>query len=89
MPDYPDADIPVLAELTDIFRAALRDPDLEISAESSPDDIPGWDSMTHIAVVVEVECRFGVQFHTGEIEDLRNVGALIRHIRMKQAHAVA
>ena len=89
MPDCPDTDAPVLAELADIFRAVLRDPDLELSKQSSPDDIPGWDSMTHIAIVVEAECRFGVQFHTGEIEDLRNVGALIRHIRMKQAHAVA
>ena len=89
MPGCPAADIPVLAQLTDIFRDLLRDPDLELSEHSTPDDVPGWDSMTHIALIVEVECRFGVQFRTGEIEDLHNVGELVRHIRMKQSHAVA
>ena len=45
--------------------------------------------MTHIALIVEAECRFGVQFRTGEIEDLHNVGDLVRHIRMKQSHVAA
>jgi len=87
MPACPAADVPVLAELTDIFRDLLRDPELQLSEQSTPDDVPGWDSMTHIAVVVESECRFGVQFRTGEIEDLHSVGDLVRHIQMKQIHA--
>ena len=89
MPPPPSTGSPVLAEITDIFRDLLRDPTLELSAGSSPDDVPGWDSMTHIALVVEAECRFGVQFHTAEIEQLRNVGDLVRHIEMKQTHAAA
>lgn len=89
MPPCSFANTPVLAEVTDIFRDLLRDPALELSAASTPDDVPGWDSMTHIALVVEAECRFGIQFHAGEIEELRSVGDLVRRIRMKQTHAAA
>lgn len=85
MPGLPVVDVPVLAQVTDIFRDLLRDPELQLSEHSTPDDVPGWDSMTHVALIVEAECRFGVQFRTGEIEQLHNVGELIRSIRMKQA----
>ena len=89
MPSCPATGSPVLAQITDIFRDLLGDPTLELSASSSPDDLPGWDSMTHIALVVEAECRFGVQFHTAEIEQLRTVGDLLRCVEMKQTRAAA
>lgn len=89
MQSCPVADMPVLAQVTDIFRDLLRDPALQLSEHSTPDDLPGWDSMTHIAVIVESECRFGVQFHTGEIEELHSIGDLVRSIRMKQTRATA
>lgn len=89
MLDRPAADVPVLAQVTDIFRELLRDPDLQLSEHSTPDDVPGWDSMTHIALIVESECRFGVQFPTAEIEDLHSIGDLVRSIRMKQTQPAA
>ncbi|HET8997399.1 MAG TPA: acyl carrier protein [Acetobacteraceae bacterium] len=87
MPGCQAADGPVLAQIADIVRDLLRDPELEVSEQSTPDDLPGWDSMTHIALIVESECRFGVQFRTGEIEDLHSVGDLVRSIRLKQIRA--
>ena len=89
MPSCPSTGSPVLAAITDIFRDLLSDPTLELSAGSTPDDVPGWDSMTHIALIVEAECRFGVRFHTAEIEQLRNVGDLVRAVGMKQTRAAA
>lgn len=81
--------LPVLAELTEIFRDLTRDPALEIAPEHTPDDIPGWDSMTHIAVIVELECRFGVQFRAAEMDSLHSIGELIRAVEAKRALAAA
>lgn len=89
MPGSQATEIPVLAQVTEIFRDLLRDPELQVSEQSTPDDLPGWDSMTHIALIVESECRFGVQFRTGEIEDMHNVGDLVRSIRLKQTQEAA
>ena len=76
---------PVLAELTDIFRAVLNQPDLELTPRSTADEVLGWDSMTHIALVVEAECRFGVEFQSAEVEALQSVGELARAIEAKRS----
>ncbi|HEY8290322.1 MAG TPA: acyl carrier protein [Acetobacteraceae bacterium] len=79
----------MLAEITGITRSVLRDPDLEISVATTLDDIPGWDSMVLITVVVEAECRLGVMFEASEIDALRTVGDLARTLAEKQARAAA
>ena len=73
----------VLAGLTDIFRSVFEDGTIELSPGMTPDDIPAWDSMTHITLIVEAESRFGVRFDAGEIEQLKSVGELIRQIEAR------
>ena len=51
------------------------------------DDLPAWDSMNHITVVVEAECRFDIQFQPAEIEQLTTVRDLVRMIQAKRAQA--
>ena len=80
---------PVFAELTSIFREVLGDPNLELSRQTTADDVPGWDSMTHITLIVEAECRFGVQFQTAEIETLHCLDDLLRAIESKRMRAIA
>lgn len=81
------ADRPLLAEITDIFRSVLHQPELELSPRSTADEVLGWDSMAQIAVVVEAECRFGIEFQTTEVEALHSVGELVRAIEAKRALA--
>jgi len=76
---------PVMAELADVFRSVFDDPDIAITEATCADDIPAWDSMTHIALVVEAECRFGITFAAGELDGLRRVGDLARLIEVKRA----
>jgi acyl carrier protein len=44
------------------------------------DDVPGWDSMNHINLIISTESRLGIKFKTAEIEGLRNVGHLVEVI---------
>lgn len=83
------AERPVFAELVDIFRAVLGDPGLELTPHTTADDVPGWDSMAHITLIVEAECRFGVQFQIAEIESLQNLGELVQAIETKRVRAAA
>jgi acyl carrier protein len=75
----------ILAELTDIFRLVLADPAVELTPGTTSDDLPCWDSMNYIAIVVEAECRFDIQFQVTEIEDLTSVGELVQLIATKRA----
>ncbi|MGC8476030.1 MAG: acyl carrier protein [Acetobacteraceae bacterium] len=76
---------PILSELSAILREVLDDPELVLTPGTSAADVPGWDSMAHIALVVEVECRFGIHFQAAEIEALRQVGDLVALIETKSA----
>ena len=86
MPDQHASDgAALLAELTDIARSVFEDPGLELAAATTCDDVPAWDSLNHITLVVEVECRFGIKFAIDEVEDIKSVGTLARLIESKLA----
>jgi acyl carrier protein len=73
----------ILAEITDIARLVFEDPALELTLDTTSDDVARWDSMSHIALVVECECRFDLRFQSMEIEELRSVAELVRLIQAK------
>jgi acyl carrier protein len=66
----------VLARIAEIFRDVLDDEALELSRETTPMSLPGWDSLAHVNVLFSVEEEFGVQFSTSEFKRLTTVGDL-------------
>ena len=78
-----------LSEISSIVRDVLHDKYLELATTTCFDDLPDWDSMDLVTVVVEIECRFDVQFELMEIERVATVGDLLHMIVAKQAHAAA
>jgi acyl carrier protein len=76
---------PVMAELVNVFRTVFDDPEIVVTEATTAEDVPGWDSMTHIALIVEAECRFGITFAAAELDGLRRVGDLARLIETKHA----
>jgi acyl carrier protein len=73
----------ILAEVTAIARSVFEDPSLELTLETTSDDVPLWASLAHIALVVEAECHFDIRFQVAEIEEIKNVGELVRLIHAK------
>jgi acyl carrier protein len=78
-----------LADVTEILRYVLRDPDIELSSATRFDDLSEWDSMYLIDVVVEIESRFNLLFESDEIEALHTAGDLLRMLVHKRALAAA
>ena len=73
-----DADI--IARLQAIFRDELDLPDLVISAQSTPDQVDGWDSLATIRIVAAVEREFDCQFEASQIESIGSVSDLMSMI---------
>ena len=67
--------------MTDVFDAD----DLAISMATTADDVDGWDSLSHIRLMVALERKFGLRFSNAEISKLMNVGDLVRLIDSKKA----
>jgi len=66
--------------LEKVFRVVFDDPALQIRDEYKADDIPGWDSLRHINLIVSIEEEFDIRFSTAEIASLACVGDVKRLI---------
>lgn len=70
-------------QLNKVFRDLFDDESIELTPQTSADDIEGWDSLAHINLIVAIESKFKIKFKTAEIESLRNVGHLVDVIAHK------
>jgi acyl carrier protein len=66
--------------LQDVFADVFGREDIVLNANTSAKDVAGWDSFRQIEIVVAVQERFGVKFRTRDLDELRNVGDLVRLI---------
>jgi acyl carrier protein len=75
----------VIDELTKVFEEVFDQNGLKLSPETTANDIEGWDSMSHVTMLMAVEEHFGIEFKPYEIANLVNVGALISLVDKKLA----
>lgn len=66
----------ISAELTDIFRDVFGDDNLLVTRATRATDVPGWDSLMHVTLVLEVERVYRIRFSSREVAMLSNVGEL-------------
>ncbi len=59
--------------------------DLVITEATTANDIEEWDSLSHIRLIVALERKLKIKFRNSEIEEMTNVGDLIRVIESKTA----
>jgi acyl carrier protein len=71
----------LLVRMQDLLQLVLDDDELEIKAETTADEVDGWDSLMHINIIVAAESEFGIKFSTAEIastkSDGQNVGTFV------------
>lgn len=73
----------ILDEITVIFEEVFNQKGLSITPESTANDVKGWDSLSHVTMLVAVEDHFHIEFKTFEIVDIKNVGALVTLVEKK------
>jgi acyl carrier protein len=73
----------VIDELKIVFEKVFDQRGLIISPKTTSNDIEGWDSMSHVTMLMAVEDHFDIEFKSFEIAKLENVGALITLVEKK------
>jgi acyl carrier protein len=71
----------IYARLAQIFEDVFDEDSIKMSPELCAKDVDGWDSLTHIRLLLTVEKAFKVKFSTAEIGRLENVGDLVALIK--------
>ncbi len=73
----------IYAKLGEIFEDVFDEDSIEITPELSAKDVDGWDSLTHIRLILTIEKAFKIKFSTSEIGKLENVGDLVTLIEAR------
>ena len=66
-----------------IVRKVLKRDDVTLTESTTAQDVDGWDSLTNMVLLTEIEKKFGVRFSFREIVNLKNVGDLCHTIMNK------
>jgi acyl carrier protein len=74
----------IYSRLNEIFNNVFDDDSIVVTPELSAKDVSGWDSLTHIRLVLTIEREFRIKFSTTEIAKLKNVADLVALI---ESHA--
>ena len=77
----------VLAQVQDIFRDHLEDDSIELTDVTTANDVEGWDSLSHLQLIVAMESHFKITFSSKEILSWKNVGEMLDCIMRRLANA--
>jgi acyl carrier protein len=66
----------VVTRLAEIIRDVFAVPEVAISDTTTAEDINGWDSLSHVMLIVAIEKQFGIRLRRAMLYELSNVGAL-------------
>ena len=70
----------ILATLQAVFRDVFDDPEIVLRPETTAAEIPAWDSLNQIKIILASEAAFSVRLKPREINALENVAEMIDHL---------
>ena len=73
----------ISAELKRVILECLNLDDWDLRDDTIAAEVPGWDSLNHVNVILAVEKHFNTRFKTYELLNLKNVGDLQRLLDSK------
>ena len=72
-----------IQELTPIFQMVFDDESITLTEQTSSNDVEGWDSMSHVNLILAIESKFKIRFHQKELLLMQNVSDLLNAINSK------
>jgi acyl carrier protein len=73
-----------LAQVADVIRDLFDEYDGPISAETTAGNIPQWDSLSHVKLMMLIEQEFDVRFSTAEVQGFKNLGSLVEAVAKRK-----
>jgi acyl carrier protein len=77
------AETQIYTRLAEVFHDVFDDDSIKVTPGLSAQEVEGWDSVTHIRLILTVEKAFKVKFSTSEVGKLANVGDLVALIKAR------
>mgnify|MGYP001568845918 CR=1 FL=1 len=75
--------IEIKERIRKILIRVLKHENFEMNDEMSAKDVAGWDSLTHMVIITEIEDDFKVKFKLKELNKLKNLSSLVELVKSK------
>jgi acyl carrier protein len=69
--------------ITAVMRDVFRNDRLEVTDQTTPADIPGWDSLAHVRLITALEAEFDIKLGVREVVTMSDVAAIRRVLAAK------
>jgi acyl carrier protein len=73
----------LLTKVQAAFKSAFAIDPRTITLDTSPDDVPAWDSMGHVTLASSLERTFGLSFDVDDLMEMENVREICRVVQSK------
>jgi acyl carrier protein len=83
--EFMDKRDEIIQQMNSIFRRVLDNESVTLEPSMTAADVSGWDSLSHVQLVVGIEKAFGVKFTSREIFGFKNVGDICDAVLRKRS----
>jgi acyl carrier protein len=77
----------ILRQVQTVMRDVFDNDGIVLTESTTAADVEGWDSLSHIQLIVAVEKHFNIKFTSKEILSWQNVGELAASIQARKNNA--
>ena len=77
----------VLSKVQTAFKSAFNVDPKKITMDTTPEDVPAWDSMGHVTLASSLEQTFGFTLDVDDLMEMENVKEICRVIQAKLSKA--
>ena len=67
----------IASEVQEIFRQVFGDEALQLTPQTSQDDIVEWDSLEQINILSIIEQKFEIKFDLSEVVNIKTAGDIV------------
>jgi acyl carrier protein len=78
------------ARLVAVFSEVMRVPTSRVHADLVPEQVPQWDSVRHMALILAIEEEFDIQFDVDDIMEFVSFASILKVVGriVGQAHGL-
>lgn len=70
-------------QLREVIAQTLRVPESSVSPTTRATDLPSWDSLGHVNLMMSLEQTFDIQLDVEDFPKLTSVPAILEHLKLR------
>lgn len=75
----------IKSKVREILVGILKHEEISMEDSMTASDVKGWDSLSHMIIIKEIETAFNIRFKLKDLNKLVDMGSLVAMIETKMA----